>query len=156
MPCESVLRQIGGRVAGCIVALTIVGGVTASEPRVSVSHLLKSTYRRVAGAGRGGAAVFPDKASRWCSQAIGSPTVVFDGKTYRMWFVGMSRAKYPKIPYGFHERIGLATSTDGVRWTIGNQGKPVLDYGPDGAFDDCGIAHPFVLRVKGNAIDMAW
>ena len=150
MPSESVLRQIGGRVAGCFVGLAIVGSVMASEPQVSVSRLLKTTYRRVAGAGRGGAAVFPDSGSRWCSQAIGSPTVVFDGKTYRMWFVGMSRASDPRIPYGFHERIGLATSTDGVRWVIGNKGEPVLDYGPDGAFDDCGIAHPFVLRVNGQ------
>jgi len=46
----------------------------------------------------------------------------FDGKTWRMWFVGLSMTKDPGIPYGFTERIGLATSRDGVRWKNANEG----------------------------------
>jgi len=134
----------------CVVCLVAADGVFAAEPTVSVDAVLRSSFRRVAGKAPGGAAVFPDSNSKWCGHSIGSPTVDFDGTTYRMWFVGMSRTDDPRIPYGFDERIGLATSTDGVRWKVANGGRPVLDYGPEGTFDDCGIAHPFVLRVGGR------
>jgi len=123
-------------------------GLTAAEPGVpTVDDILKLNFNRVAGPETGGAVVYPDHTSNWFDHSIGSPTVDFDGTTWRMWFVGMSRTQDPAIPYGFAEKIGLATSRDGVRWEIANGGRPVLDNGTQGTFDDSGLAHPFVLRV---------
>ena len=127
---------------------------SAKRPTATVDTLLKLEFGRVIGTGHGGSAVFPDLKSKWANHTLGSPTVHFDGTTYRMWYVGMARTSDPKIPYGFDERIGLATSRDGLKWEVANRGKPVLDYGADGSFDDCGIAHPFVLRVDG--VFMMW
>ena len=128
-------------------SLTPVGG---AEPPIGVESLLETSFRRVAGTAHAGAAVFPNSKSRWSDHSMGSPTVDFDGTTYRMWFVGMSRTNDRRIPYGFDERIGLFTSFDGLHWQIANSGQPVLDYGAEGTFDDCGIAHPFVLRIGGQ------
>jgi len=75
------------------------------------------------------------------------PTVHFDGKLYRMWFVGDEPTKDPGVPYGIYQRIGLAVSKDGLHWKVVNEGKPVLDLGPKGSADAKGLAHPYVLRV---------
>jgi len=120
--------------------------VTAQD-RITVETLLNAKFKRVQGAMTGGAVVYPNSAKSWSDHSLGSPTVTFDGRTYLMYFVGMSKTSDPAIPYGFAERIGLATSTDGVRWKIANKEKPVLDFGAKGKFDDAGLAHPFVLRV---------
>ena len=142
------LRHVFGSIVCGVTCLVVADGIPAGEPTVSVDTVLRSSFRRIAGKAAGAAAVFPDSNSKWYDHSVGSPTVDYDGTTYRMWFVGMSRTKDPRIPYGFDERIGLFTSTDGIGWKVANGGRPVLDYGPEGAFDDCGIAHPFVLRVK--------
>jgi len=46
------------------------------------------------------------------------------------------------VPYGFYERIGLGTSSDGITRQIANDGKAVLDLGPPGSPDAKGLAHP--------------
>jgi len=104
MKHQSIPRWLPGLVVGCLVAL--VGGdvVKAAEASVAVKRLLTASFRRVAGVETGGAAVFPDERSSWYGHSIGSPTVDFDGTTYRMWFVGMSPTDDAKIPYGFAER----------------------------------------------------
>jgi predicted GH43/DUF377 family glycosyl hydrolase len=71
------------------------------------------------------------------------PEVHCDGKLYRMWYTGMARTWHSS---GFgHYRVGLATSTDGVRWKRANDGKPVLDVGPAGAPDEVQAATPSVV-----------
>ena len=119
----------------------------ADPPTVPVETILAAPFERVAGPAIGSASFYPDTTSSWCDHTVASPTVDFDGKMWRMWFVGMSRTDDPGIPYGFAERIGMATSDDGIHWKLANGGRPVLDYGPPGKFDDAGLAHPFVLRV---------
>jgi hypothetical protein len=133
--------------ATLITAHAESGPPLAAEEPASVGSVLRSQFQRVAGDQSGQAVVYPDSSSSWFDHSVGSPTVIFDGETYRMWFVGMSRSDDPGIPYGFAERIGLATSTDGVRWQLANQARPVLDFGAAGEFDDAGLAHPFVLQV---------
>ena len=129
------------------VVAAACGENLAEEPAARVEAILKARFHRVAGDQSGQAVIYPDSGSRWFDHSVGSPTVEFDGETYRMWFVGMSRSDDPGIPYGFAERIGLATSSDGIRWQVANRAKPVLDFGAAGEFDDAGLAHPFVLRV---------
>ena len=83
----------------------------------------------------------------WTSDYVSLATVDWDGKLYRMWFVGGAKTDDPRAPYGYYDRIGLATSSDGIHWELANEGKPVLDLGPPGSLDSKGLAHPCVLRV---------
>jgi predicted GH43/DUF377 family glycosyl hydrolase len=113
----------------------------------TVDSILAAEFDRVPGPQSGGAALFPDPKLDWCDHTLWSQTVDFDGKKWRMWFVGMSLTSDPSVPYGMKERIGLATSSDGIHWKIANNGQPVVELGAPGKFDDIGMAHPYVLRV---------
>jgi hypothetical protein len=121
--------------------------VLCAPPVPGVDAVLAGRFERVAGPETGGAAVYPDSTSTWYDQSVAVPTIDFDGRVYRMWFVGLHITDDPALPYGFAERVGHATSKDGIRWEVANEGRPVLDFGAAGNFDDAGIAHPFVLRV---------
>ena len=87
---------------------------------------------------------------------VGSPWVMYDGKTWRMWYSGLMKPSGKpapaywkgKIPAGWEPRIriGLATSTDGNHWERENDGKPVVDLGPPGATDDLQAMAPTVLK----------
>ena len=61
----------------------------------------------------------PVIAQDWEGMTVRSGSVLFDGSTYRMWF----HSSGPDI-----SRIGLATSTDGIAWTM-HPANPVLQYG---------------------------
>ncbi|MBI85462.1 MAG: hypothetical protein CMJ81_19895 [Planctomycetaceae bacterium] len=138
-----------------LVIVTCCSSVAlAAEPTAKVDVILKSPFQRVPGTQPGNAAVYPDSSSSWFNHSVGTPTVDFDGQTYRMWFVGLSRTDDKRIPYGFAERIGLATSEDGIHWQVANDGQTVLDFGADGKFDDASLSHPYVLRI-GNQF-MMW
>ncbi|MBP88122.1 MAG: hypothetical protein CMJ64_15620 [Planctomycetaceae bacterium] len=130
-----------------VIAVASGERMFAAPPAVQVDAILEAKFKRVEGAETGGASIYPGATSTWSDHSVGSPTIDFDGHVWRMWFVGMSMTDDPGIPYGFEERIGLATSTDGVRWKIANEGRSVLDFGAKGKFDDAGLSHPFVLRV---------
>ena len=134
----------GLAVCGCLWAPAVAG---RSEAPMSVDRILQSRFERIAGPAAGGAVLDTGPSGSWREDAVVCPTIDFDGKLYRMWFVGYGMTDDPGVPYGWYERIGLATSTDGVRWTVANEGRPVFDLGPEGSFDAKGIAHPYVLRV---------
>lgn len=76
------------------------------------------------------------------------PSVLFDGRVYRMWYTGMA-AKWGPSGFGYY-RIGLATSSDGVHWNRANGGNPVLDLGGAGSFDEVQAATPSVLFEAGE------
>lgn len=118
------------------------------HPRLPhVDAFLQLSFRRVPGQAYGEAVLDTGEVGSWYSHSVDLPTVDFDGRLYRMWFVGGSETADPGVPYGIYQRVGLAESRDGISWTLGNGGKPVLDLGPPGAFDSKGISHPYVLRV---------
>jgi len=71
----------------------------------------------------------------WDDQMVGHPSVLIDGTTYRMWYAGQD---------GTHNRIGHATSPDGITWTKDAQ-NPVLDLGPAGSWDDYTVMFPTVV-----------
>ena len=71
----------------------------------------------------------------WDDVEVPSPSVIFDGIEYKMWYSGMDGSSY---------RIGYATSLDGIEWTK-YPGNPVLDLGPSGAWDSGGVVVPYVL-----------
>jgi len=126
-----------------------VGSVSARADDLTVGSLEKASFRRVAGGASQGACLDVGPAGSWFSGTVGLPTVHFDGALYRMWFVGDELTKDPKAPYGIYQRIGLATSKDGVHWSLANEGQPVLDLGSPGSADAKGLTHPYVLKV-GN------
>ena len=130
----------------CAVAAALAFGATAVN-NPSVDDILKQRFQRVAGTAYGGAALDPGAPGTWCDGYVTGATVCYDGKLYRMWFVGAEKTNDRSVPYGYIERLGLATSVDGLAWTIANGGQPVFDPGPAGSFDAKGIAHPYVLRV---------
>jgi predicted GH43/DUF377 family glycosyl hydrolase len=76
------------------------------------------------------------------------PQVLLEHGMYRMWYTGMS-SHWHSSGIGFY-RVGLATSTDGVHWTRANHGRPVLDVGPRGAFDEVQAATPSILHENGE------
>lgn len=124
-------------------------GVAVADRPVPVEQLAKATWKRVQGPADKGSVLGPGKPGGWRGAYVGFPTVAYDGKTYRMWFVGAQKTQDPRAPYGYYERIGLATSKDGLNWTIANNDRPVLDLGPKGSVDAKGASHPFVLFDDG-------
>ena len=130
----------------CLVFAALATGAAAAQ-NPSVDDILKQRFQRVAGTAYGGAAIDPGAPGAWYDGYLSGSTVCYDGKLYRMWFVGATKTNDSSVPYGYIERLGLATSVDGLAWTIANDGKPVFDLGPAGSFDAKGIAHPYVLRV---------
>ncbi|MBM4068176.1 MAG: hypothetical protein FJ271_04435 [Planctomycetes bacterium] len=137
----------GGVLAACwiIVAESSPAGEEQVQP--TVQQLEMVSFRRVPGDAAKGAVLDKGDPASWYSGSVGAPTIHFDGKVYRMWFVGDEPTKDLGVPYGIYQRIGLAISTDGRRWKVGNGGKPVLDLGPRGSADAKGLCHPYVLKV---------
>ena len=117
-----------------------------NRPPLRVEQLEKSVFQRVPGKAGQGSVLGKGPAGSWYADTVGLPTVHFDGELYRMWFSGDEPATTRGFPYGIIQRIGLATSTDGVHFEVANNGRPVLEPGPEGSADDRGLAHPFVLR----------
>ena len=76
-------------------------------------------------------------AGTWDSVSVSAPWVIKDGSTYMMWYVGSD---------GVKDRIGLATSGDGLAW---NKKGYVLSPGAAGQPDDAGVNHPTVIKEGG-------
>jgi hypothetical protein len=76
----------------------------------------------------------------WDDYDVYSPSVLYEDGTYKMWYSGYD---------GDHNRIGYATSPDGIVWTK-YEGNPVLDLGAPGTWDDRGVYHPSVLFYDGT------
>jgi hypothetical protein len=75
----------------------------------------------------------------WESNIVFKPWVIFDGGKYKMWYVGEDTTNV--------DRIGYATSPNGITWTRQNSGNPVLDVDAEGTWDDHGVGGPTVLKV---------
>ena len=132
-----------------LAGLVSVEAVAVAQGLVTVDQLEKATWKRVRGPANKGSVLGPGGPDGWRSAYVGFPTVEFDGETYRMWFVGAQKTDDPRAPYGYYERIGLATSSDGLNWTVANNDQPVLDLGPQGSVDAKGVSHPFVMHDDG-------
>jgi len=63
------------------------------------------------------------------------PMVFFDGNKYKMWYSGDD---------GSNNRIGYATSVDGIVWEK-HPANPVVDIGPPGAWDSAFVSGASVL-----------
>jgi predicted GH43/DUF377 family glycosyl hydrolase len=77
----------------------------------------------------------------WDERGVGDPYVIEAGGRLFLFFVGMDRAR--------RQRLGVAESTDGVRWRK-LRSNPILEVGPDGAFDENGLGEPAVWASNGH------
>ncbi len=71
----------------------------------------------------------------WEDAYVSRPAVVKIGNTYHLWYVGND---------GITDRIGHATSTDGITWSK-DSANPVLDLGVPGAWDWIDVYAPSVV-----------
>jgi len=77
----------------------------------------------------------------WDDSHVWAPSVLFYDGTYKMWYTGYDASNA--------DRIGYATSDDGMVWTK-YEGNPVLDLGAPGAWDDYHVYGPSVLFYDGT------
>ena len=81
-------------------------------------------------------------AGSWEETWVLFPCVIFDGSIFKMWYIGAEGN--PITNENWEERIGYATSPDGVDWKKWDK-NPVLDKGLAGKWDDFIICSFFVL-----------
>jgi predicted GH43/DUF377 family glycosyl hydrolase len=77
----------------------------------------------------------------WDSASVYSPSVVFDGSVFGMWYSALSQSLAGP-------RIGFAKSPDGATWTQSPL-NPILSPGPPGTWDSAGVDQPGVSVVIG-------
>ena len=86
----------------------------------------------------------PGPKGSWDQNGVYRQTVIKDGTTYKMWYVG--------IDANWNTAIGYATSSDGVTWDK-YAGNPVLTAGPSGSWDSRFISKPSVIK-NGTTYEM--
>ena len=75
------------------------------------------------------------ESGTWDDYLAYSPTVLFDGTKYHMWYTGDDSSV---------RRIGYATSINGIVWEKQSD-NPVLDLGTSGTWDDYFVCGPTVI-----------
>jgi hypothetical protein len=73
--------------------------------------------------------------SEWDDSSVYAEKVIFNGSTYQMWYTGRDPSS---------NRIGYATSPDGLSWTR-YPGNPVMDLGPPGSWEDLHVYVPSII-----------
>ncbi|MFB3827579.1 MAG: hypothetical protein ACE15B_12475 [Bryobacteraceae bacterium] len=76
----------------------------------------------------------------WDERAAADPYVIRAGEYLYLYYLGQDRAR--------RQRLGVARSRDGVRWTR-LRANPVLEPGEPGAFDEEGLGEPAVWTAHG-------
>ncbi len=76
-------------------------------------------------------------ADSWEETWVYFPYVIYDGLAFHMWYTGTEGNSLTFS--GWAERIGYATSPDGISWTK-DANNPVLDLGSTGSWDDALLA----------------
>jgi predicted GH43/DUF377 family glycosyl hydrolase len=76
----------------------------------------------------------------WDERGVADPYVVEFAGTLYMFYLGQDRAR--------RQRLGVATSGDGIHWTKLRR-NPVLELGEPGTFDEAGLGEPAVWARGG-------
>lgn len=77
----------------------------------------------------------------WDERGVADPYVIRAGGSFYMFYLGQDRAR--------RQRIGVATSEDGLRWWK-LRSNPVLELGPPRSFDETGLGEPAVWASHGR------
>ena len=78
----------------------------------------------------------PGPPGSWDEMQINQASVLFKDNIYHLWYSG--------IDIFNDNRIGYATSPDGISWTKDSL-NPVINHGDPGNWDDEEVMHPYVL-----------
>lgn len=95
--------------------------------------------RKVRGEGTGGAVLDVGAEGAFDAAWVTCPSVQRVGRAYRMWYSSYFDSRVAR------GGIAVARSEDGIHWQRELGGRPVLDVGPEGAFDDGQVMGPEVL-----------
>lgn len=95
------------------------------------SHSIPDTWSGAMDPTPGNPVIRPGPPGAWDEKRVCRPWILYDGETYRMWYVGLSKYGPPKI--------GYATSVNGIIWSK-HPGNPVLDNGPVNSWDSESVA----------------
>lgn len=79
----------------------------------------------------------PGNPGEWDGLYIESPSVLYDGVSYFMYYSGIDTT--------YKVRIGVATSLDGINWTK-YSGNPVIDCDSIYSWDGLSVATPTVIK----------
>jgi predicted GH43/DUF377 family glycosyl hydrolase len=82
----------------------------------------------------------PGPYGSWDEYGVADPSVVRIEPYFYLFYLGQDRAR--------RQRLGVARSTDGVRWEK-FRANPVLELGDAGAFDENGLGEPAVWNSHG-------
>ncbi|MBM3724214.1 MAG: hypothetical protein FJW40_02150 [Acidobacteria bacterium] len=77
----------------------------------------------------------------WDERGVADPYVIEAGGALYLIYLGQDRAR--------RQRLGIARSFDGIVWTK-LRSNPVLDLGPDGAFDENGLGEAALWTSHGR------
>jgi len=80
-------------------------------------------------------------AAGWESERVAAACIVPHAGAYLAFYIGFA--------HGFEDcRIGMARSGDGVSGWERYPGNPIIGPGPAGAWDDCNVYKPYVVRLR--------
>jgi len=88
--------------------------------------------------------LLPGNPGEWDGLYIESPSVLYDGVSYFMWYSG--------IDTSYQVKIGVATSPDGINWTK-YAGNPVIDGGSIYSWEGFSVATPTIIK-RNNQFEM--
>ena len=145
-PCASMQRGIA--MAGADEEVWVAGGTYTENLTIQISATVLGGYEPISWTrntelyptiidGLGGPVVPGD----WDETQVRYPYVLQQGGLYHMWYSALD-------VYGI-QRIGYATSPDGVNWTK-HPANPVLDVGAAGEWDSAYIEAPMVIYEGGE------
>lgn len=83
----------------------------------------------------------PGNPGEWDGLYIESPSVLYDGVSYLMWYSGIDTT--------YKVRIGVATSPDGIYWKK-YAGNPVIDGGSIYSWEGLSVATPAIIKRNGQ------
>ncbi|MCC7499695.1 MAG: hypothetical protein IT160_19090 [Bryobacterales bacterium] len=83
----------------------------------------------------------PGPYGSWDERGVADPYVIRAGGVFYLYYLGQDRAR--------RQRLGVAMSTDGERWTK-LRSNPILETGARGEFDEGGLGEPAVWAAAGS------
>jgi len=120
-------------------------GKSASDPdALQITRILYATsFDGITWYKRPSAVLSPStNPQAWDSGSVYSPSVIFDGTNFGMWYSGLN-GSYAS------PRIGFATSPDGATWNTSAVKNPILTPGSQGSWDMAGVEQPSVVVGNG-------
>lgn len=135
-------RNIFWLVTFCVASCVVRQG-PSEEALINKDEI---RFKKVRGNNPDGAVLSFGKQGGFDAKWVTCPTVVWDGKQYKMWYSSFYDSKMGA------GGIGLASSKDGVNWQRENKGDPVLRVSSGNEFDNGQVMGPEVMQEENGYI----